>query len=246
MKVTFIPVDSEVFGRSVLSIDDFSPFEDFAPFEAAYLERHAPWYVVCKVPLERVADVHALERNGFELVECQIRSTVGLGIPRDTSRFPYEFRLVSREEDLEAVLEIAGTTFRHDRFSVDPRCPHGLSGERYRRYVRRSFAAEDEAVYRLCDPRTNATLAFKTHRNLGRGEALLLLGGVHTDYVMSGLGVANTFFELEALRAKGFHRATTHISASNLQVFNLEIGRLGFRVVATFAVLRKTYGAPVG
>jgi hypothetical protein len=39
----------------------------------------------------------------------------------------------------------------------------------------------------------------------------------------------------------GVRRGTTHISAANYPIFNLEIGRLGFRVVRTFAVLRKLY-----
>jgi hypothetical protein len=43
------------------------------------------------------------------------------------------------------------------------------------------------------------------------------------------------------MRRDGFRRAATHISAINYPVFNLEIGSLGFRVNATFAVLRKVY-----
>ena len=43
------------------------------------------------------------------------------------------------------------------------------------------------------------------------------------------------------MRADGIRRAVTHISAVNYPIFNLEIGGLGFRVAAAFAVLRKVY-----
>jgi hypothetical protein len=139
------------------------------------------------------------------------------------------------------VLEIAATTFEHDRFSIDPLVGRDLSGERYRRYVQRSFSAPDEAVYRLRDPAAGNTVAFKTHRYLPGGEVTLLLGGVHPRCKGLGLGVINDLCELNELHAKGFKRGTTRISAANYPVFNVEIGKLGFRVRTTYAVLRKVY-----
>jgi hypothetical protein len=239
--VTAVPVDSEVLRGNVLAIEEFDPAEDFARFEDAYIAAHRPVYVSCKVPLERIAEVHCLERHGFSLIECQIRSRINLKASPSMPAHPYNFSRVTTEEDLAAVLAIAGTTFESDRFSVDPLIPRHASGERYRRYVERSYAAPDEAVYRLYDPAGGATVAFKTHRYLPDGEVLLLLGGVHVDYRRLGLGVINTCAELAELRRLGRTGGLTHISAANYQVFNLEVARLGFRVVTTFAVMRKIY-----
>ena len=139
------------------------------------------------------------------------------------------------------MLEIAGTTFVEDRFSSDPLVGKPGSGERFRRYVLKSFRAEDEAVYRLLDPSNGRALAFNTHRYLSDDEVLFLLGGVHADLKAVGLGAANDYFLFNELMSKGVRRGTTHISAANIPVFNLEIGRLGFRVTAVYAILRKVY-----
>ena len=243
MKATLIPVDSAVLGGNVLSIDDFSALEDFAAFERAYQDLHNPVYVTVKVPLERLAEVHALETQGFRLIECQIRSRIDLTHAYDIQGYPYRFAQVVTQEELEGVLDIAQSTFEHDRFSMDPLLGRALSGQRYARYVWRSFQQPDEAVYRLFDPKGGRTVAFKTHRLLAGGEALLLLGGVHPDFRRLGLGVVNDYAELNRLRDLGVRRAYTHISAGNYPVFNMEIGNLGFRVLTTFAVLRKAYSA---
>lgn len=241
MRVALIPVDSAVMGGAVLSIEEFSPDEDFAAFEARYVAEHRPVYAAAKIPLERVADAHVLERHGFELIECQIRSKIDLRRGYETSSYPYRFQEVRTREHLADVLAIGTTTFKHDRFSVDPKIPKGVSGERYRRYIEESFEADDQAVYRLFDPENDRTVAFKTHRYLPNGDVTLLLGGVHSDLQHLGLGVINTYCELNELRRKGRRTGYTQISAANYHVFNVEIGRLGFRVVTTFATMRKVY-----
>lgn len=241
MKAERLEIDSRVFGGAVLAIRDFSPDAGFAAFERAYIAEYAPLYVSCKIPMEQLASIHVLENAGFNLIECQIRSTVKFRKPYIVSEFPYSFTKVTRLEDLAAVLDIAGATFAHDRISLDPGLPPGISGARYREYVLNSFRSAQEAVYRLVDRQTEQTVAFKTHRYVGPEEVLLLLGGVHPDFKNVGLGPVNEFFEFNELIRLGIRRGTTHISAGNYPVFNLEIGKLGFRVAGTFAVLRKLY-----
>lgn len=241
MRVERIEIDSRLCGYNVLAIHDFVPASDFPVFERAYVEEHAPGYVSCKAPLEDLAAVHTLEQAGFNLIECQIRSAIKLRDTFDVSRFPYDFMQVTREEDLNEVLEIAGVTFVHDRFSVDAAIAPGISGNRYREYVQNSFRSPREAVYRLVDRATRQTVAFKTHRIVNSSEVLFLLGGVHPEFKSLGLGVISEYCEFNELIRKGIRRGVTHISASNYPIFNLEIGHLGFRVVATFAVMRKVY-----
>ncbi len=241
MNVTLVPIDSEVLGGNVLAIEGFSAAENFQTFEGRYVDTYHPVYVSCKVPIEQIADVHALERDGFNLIECQIRAAFEIKTPLEPPAYQYAFERVETEEALLPVLDVAGRTFTRDRFSMDPRIDRRVSGERYRRYVRRSFEAPNEAVFRLYDAASGETVAFKTHRYLGNGEVLLLLGGVDPKFKKLGLGVVNTYYEFNELRRLGFSRGTTHISAANYDVFNVEIGRLGFRIVATYAVMRKIY-----
>jgi hypothetical protein len=243
VKVERIGIDSRVLGRSVLAVHEFDASADFASFERRYIAEYDPVYVSVKIPLERIAEVHDLESAGFHLVECQIRSRVKLRKLHDVSAFPYDFERVTREVDLGEVLDIAGTTFVHDRFRVDGSIDPGAPGARYREYVRQSFLSPDEAVYRLVDRSTGHTVAFKTHRYVSETEVLFLLGGVHPDYKNLGLGLINEYFEFNELIGKGIRHGVTHISAANYPVFNLEIGNLGFRVLTTFAVLRKIYSS---
>lgn len=242
MRAELIEIDSQVSGRPVLAIHDFDPQADFAEFERRYIAEHAPGYVSAKVPLEAVHSIHVLEDAGFRLVECQIRSSIKLRKPYDTALFPYTFEQVTREEDLKEVLEIAGATFLHDRFSTDVSMAPGSSGKRYQAYVIKSFRSPEEAVYRLIERASGRTVAFKTHRYVSASEVLFFLGGVHPDLKTAGLGLINEYFEFNELIRKGIKRGVTHISASNYPIFNLEISQLGFRVIATFAVLRKVYG----
>ncbi|MDD5309575.1 MAG: hypothetical protein PHU25_19835 [Deltaproteobacteria bacterium] len=242
MEIEHLEIDSTAFGGNVLAIHGFSANDDLASAERSYVDKYRPMYVSCKVPIDALAEIAALEQHGFNFVECQLRSTIRLANRHDTSKFPYVFERVTTEDALADVLKIAGATFVDDRFCKDPRIGKPASSERYRRYVEKSFKTGDEAVYRLCDPQTKRTLAFKTHRYVGDDEVLFLLGGVHPGYKTVGLGVVNEYFEFNELYDKGIRKGTTHISAANYPVFNLEIGRLGFRVVAAFAVMRKMYG----
>src|ERR1035437_10867360 len=117
MKIERIAIYAQVSGRNVLAFHAVAPAADFAGFEHGYLPAYDLVYVSAKVPLERISDVHALESAGFQLAECQIRSMVKLRKPYDVSAYPYDFEQVLREEDLDAVLDIAETTFV-DRKSV--------------------------------------------------------------------------------------------------------------------------------
>lgn len=243
MNVERIEADSRVFGRNVLAIVDFDPAADFAVFERGYVDEFYPAYVSSKVPLERVSDIHALERSGFNFIECQIRAAIKLRKPYDVSKFQYDFEQVTHEEDLQHVLQIAGSTFVHDRLKVDQAVASEISGARYGEYVRKSFHSPDEAVYCLREHASGRVVAFKTHRYVSSTEVLFLLGGVHPELKNAGLGLISEYFEFNTLIGKGIQRGITHISASNYPIFNLEIGRVGFRVLGTFAVMRKVYPA---
>ena len=234
-------IDSKAYGHPVLAISDFDPALDFDAFEQAYLAQHPSAYVACKVPMEELAAIHKLEAAGFRLVECQIRSELSIRKPHPVEAFPYDFVRVETEQDLEPVLAIAARTFVHDRFGIDPLVPAGVSGQRYRDYVSKSFHAADEAVYHLIDRQTGRTVAFKTHRYLSATEALLLLGGVDPECKGVGLGAINSYFEYNEFHRLGIKKVTTHVSASNYPILVLEISKLGYRVTQAFAVLRKIY-----
>lgn len=242
MKAELIPVDTAVFGRPVLAIQGFDASLDFASFEAGYRAQYDPAYVYLKLPLADLPKIHAAETAGFRMVECQLRASVKLKPFYETAQYPYTFERVTTPEALAPVLAIAGETFTHDRISTDPRIPPGLSGRRYQAYVRQSFESPDERVYRLVDRATGEAVAFKTHRLMSATEVVFLLGGVLPEYKGAGVGLINEYLEFQTLASQGIRKGVTHVSAANHPVVNLELAGLGFRVVETFAVLRRMYG----
>jgi len=241
MHLEKLEIDSSIFGRSVLTIYDFSEQLDFDQFEQDYILQYDPVYVSCKIPIENISEVHALENHGFHFVEFQIKSTIKIKGNYPTAGFPYIFERIDTEEKLEPVLDIAKSTFEYDRFTIDPLLGKEISGERYKQYVLKSFQSADERVYRLYNPSGNETLAIKTHKYLGGNEVLFLLGGVHPKYKNTGIGALNGYYELNELYKNGIKRGYTHISGGNYPVFNIEFGKIGFKIIAAFVVMRKIY-----
>ena len=242
MQITKHEIDSQVLGRAVLELS--GPYDaEFERVERDYVQAHHPRYVVYKAPIEEVATIQRLEAQGFRFVETQLRLTFRLRREFDTGPVPYVFERVTTEDALREVLEIAAHTFTDDRFLVDPELTGAeqISSARYQAYVRQSFARPDERVYRLVNPATAKTIAFKTHRIVAPDEALMLLGGVHTDYKTAGLAPINAYHEFNELRRNGVKRFTTHVSARNYGVMNLEIAGFQYRIKQTFIVLRKLY-----
>jgi hypothetical protein len=246
MEVTKNVIDSDIIGCPVLEISGFDGSCDLAALEAEYVQRDNPLYVICKLPVEQIADIHHLEDCGFRFVEFQMRLRGALRKTYDTSGYNYSFLPVTGSEDLQAVLELASTIFEHDRVSRDPffRQWEGrsISGERYRRYVQKSFEAVDECVYKLVDNSTGEIVGFSTHRILTPNSALLLMGGVQNDARNLGVGAINDYFALNELKRKGLKWFHTHVSGSNYPIINLEVRGIGFRVVQSSVVMRKVYG----
>lgn len=242
MQITKHEIDSRVLGRTILELT--GPYDDgLASLEQDYVRTEQPLYVVYKAPIEDVASIQHLEDHGFRFVETQLRLTFRLRKPFDTGKAGYVFERVTTEDQLRDVLAIAGNTFTDDRFLVDPklRDAAAISGKRYVAYVTQSFERADERVYRLVNPTSGQTIAFKTHRIVSPDEALMLLGGVHTDYKSAGVAPINAYHEFNELIRNGVKRFTTHVSARNYGVMNLEIGGFQYRIKQTFVVLRKIY-----
>lgn len=241
MKVELIPVDSDVWGRNVLSLSDISERDDIRRSEQLYVAEYQPVYVSVRLPLDSLCIIAKLEEHGFSFVECQIRLVAQFKSDFDITRFTFLYEKVETLQKLDDVISIARSAITHDRFSVDKQVPRGFSGRRYEAYVRQSYLRTDEEVWRLYDPKRDQTVGFRTHRRTSDTEALLLLGGIHPDHVGTGAGVISSYYCFNQMRKDGVKRAITHISVLNKPIFDLEVSRLGFRYQAAFAVLRKVY-----
>lgn len=239
MRVEVEEIDSSVLGGNVLTIKDFDSSEDFASFERDYLKAYSPRYVACKAHAPDLTCIHRLESFGFRYVEFQL-SLTGRVKGYDLTQFPYRFEEVTSPSELADVLQIASSTFVHDRYCVDPSLGSTFSADRYRRYVEKSFRVDGEFVHRLSLP-SGEVVAFVTHRELDNNEAILLLGGVKNEYKALGLGLLNDQYVISELHRKGFRRFSGNFSGINYPIMNMEIRGLGLRIVSTWVVMRKLY-----
>lgn len=243
MNVTVNTIDSAAMGKNVLALRDVWVDQDFPAFEASYVREHSPYYVLASLRVEDLSEIHYLEQNGFHFVETKLQLTAHLTRSKPVGPFEnsYEFGPVTTPEELEQVVEIAQSAFKDERMRVDPAVDSELAAKRYEAYVRRSFAQDDEGLFRLKSKKTGEVVAFKSHKYLGDDQVLLLLGGVHPRFENQGVGPINGYFEFNALKARGIRRLTTHVSARNAAIMNMEIGALGFKVAQAFVLLRKLY-----
>jgi hypothetical protein len=236
-------IESLVLGRAVLEIRGFQTGDDFPKEEKWFRQEHDPLYAVCKVPVEDLGTIHQLEDNGFRFIETQLKLSLKMK-SYDASKYPYSYVPVERG-DLETVLGIAATIFSDDRFSVDPflkeRFAGKAAGERYRRYVMKSFEAPEECVYKMVNDATKEIVGFGTHRHTTQDEAVIFIGGIVSSYQRAGLGPISDYLAINNLRREGVKKAYTHVSARNYAIMNLEIAGLGFKVVDSHVVLRKVY-----
>ncbi len=130
----------------------------------------------------------------------------------------------------------------NDRFSADPALPAGAGGSRYRRFVEKSIERDDEFALKLHNPSSGEIVGFHTYAHSGGKDARFFIAGVKAEYKMLGLGTVLNYFALNEMYDRGIRKITTHQSASNFAILNLEIGFFDFRIVRGFAVLRKLYG----
>lgn len=236
-------IESLVLGRAVLEIRAFQAGDDFPGEEQRFRQEHDPLYVICRVPVEDLGAIHQLEDNGFRFIETQLKLQLKMK-SYDASKYPYSY-LPVEPEDLETVLHIAETIFTDDRFSVDPfikeRFAGKAAGQRYRRYVMKSFEASDECVYKMVNDTTKEIVGFGTHRHATKDEVVIFIGGIVSNYQKAGLGPISDFIAINSLRREGVKKAHTFVSARNYAIMNLEIAGLGFKVIDSHVVLRKVY-----
>jgi hypothetical protein len=242
MRVVQNIIDSTVFGKTFLEIVEFTDLKNFKSFEQNYLHEFNPFYVSIKLPIENLNLIQELENHGFNFIEVQIREKLKIRKTFDhIPLFPYVLERVNDESDLAAVLAIAENTFRHDRYYVDPLLPKTFSGERYKYLVKKSFANNDESLYKFVNSQSGEILGFKTHKIISQNEALMYLGGIKEEYKRSPIPVISGYLELNHLFKQGINIITTHISGGNYGVLNLELKEFGYKVVQNFIILRKIY-----
>jgi len=224
------PWDSAIFGAPVLQISrilvrDKDAAQDMLAFEADR-DRLRVALVSCRMSCDQMRESILLEQRGFRFIEMLYQPVLAdlHAVPRQV-----ETGLVVEkacQAQLPILEGIAGQAFRNERFHVDPLLDPALGDQRYRSWVRNSFAHASQRLWAIRD--TERIVAFFVTEMLGEGTCYWHLNAVARECQGQGYGKRVWQLMIEHARKQGASRIRTSIVARNYRVLNL-YARLGFR-----------------
>jgi ribosomal protein S18 acetylase RimI-like enzyme len=196
--------------------------------------------LTAKVYARDTATTHALERNGFLLMDTLLVFLF------DSNRTPLDKVIapasvdglstrLATSEDMAELLPIAEKTFAHHfgRYHADPRIPPGTATEVYREWVRSSFRGwADSIVVAEVDGKIAGFAIWKNPSDLEVKHALdiahVSIAGVHSDFFGRGIFTSLAYEGMRMLQGVASHiEGATHIN--NYPVHRAWL-KLGWRI----------------
>jgi ribosomal protein S18 acetylase RimI-like enzyme len=199
-------------------------------------------FLLCKTTPADTAIIHALESNGFFLMDTLLNFIFDFRAgsqKQDASHAPEGFVLrLATSSDIEALVETARASFAEHfgRFHADPRIGRGAATRIYEEWIRSCANGwADWIVVAMRSDRIAGYSAWKKPAALDQRHGIRLghfsIGAVHPDFFGRGLFTALTREGMEQLRSStDWIEAPTHIDNHAVQRGFL---RLGWRIVGT-------------
>lgn len=184
----------QIMGCSAFRVDVVEGGNAQAVADHAREQKNAFYF--SKVPTERIADVKALTRVGFDVVDVNV--TFEMAPPTDTRRLRVDVGECTPAA-VDAVLDIAGSCFRYSRFHLDPRVEKKIADDIKREWVR-NYALKkrgDHLFVAHVDGKPAGFLAAIVVDAHGKKQAVIDLVGVGTEFQKRGVGesLVNAFAE---------------------------------------------------
>lgn len=213
---------------------------DIQVFEIAR-ERTAAGLVSCRLPHERLPESMLLEDHGFRFVEMLYQPELDLETAKVVANVMPLKVSRAQDEDLPALLDIAGHAFQNERFKMDHRLDPELSKLRYCNWIKSSLHHANQQVHVIRDGRR--LVAFFVIELLDDGVCYWHLNAVTPDAQGQGYGRRAWLTMLEQAINAGAKRVRTCIVARNYRVLNL-YARLGFRFPPPLMTFHWVRGRP--
>lgn len=240
MRYFAVPWDSETFGFGVAQIDSIElgtgdPASDFLEFEQ-WCRAQCMGLVSCRLAHDKLRESAWLESRGFRFIEMVYRPRLDR-LPSASS--PDSGLLITQAQarDLPALEEIAGQAFTTGRFHLDPFLERGLSGKRYRSWVRTSLANPEHQVLKAT--LDGALVGFFVVEEAD-AAAYWHLTAMAPAFQGRGLGESLWRAMVARHRETGIRVVETSISAHNVAVINL-YAKLGFRFGEAQMTFHRTF-----
>jgi ribosomal protein S18 acetylase RimI-like enzyme len=181
--------------------------------------------VSCRLPHDRIVESMLLEECGFRFIEMvyapefELASLAADDEPDTLTVTP------AVEADLPELLAIAGASFRHERFRIDPRLDPAISDRRYQNWVATTPAHPTQQLFVIAEGAR--TIAFFITESLPDGTCYWHLNAIAPDAQGQGYGRRVWARMVRQAKRGGAARVRTSVVARNNRVLNL-YGRLGF------------------
>ena len=178
-RVVSDPWLSEILGRPAFSVTGSG---ELAPLES-------PGFYFAKVATDNVADVATLTRSGFVVVDTNVTFELRDLATHDIGE-PDIVVGELRDNEVDAVLDIAGSAFRYSRFHLDPQIPDEVAHRIKREWIR-NYVLKKRGDVLLVARAGNRPVGFVAAL-VAHGTAVIDLIAVATDAAGKGAGSALT------------------------------------------------------
>jgi ribosomal protein S18 acetylase RimI-like enzyme len=227
---------TEVMARPVFRVDGTGATDELA----AHVSRQERGFYFVKVATDRIGDVHALARCGFDVIDTAVTfELTGDGHGGAEARRGGAGIEVGecREVDAEAVLAIAGSAFRYSRFHLDPTIGVELANHVKREWIAnyvKKLRGDALLVARHAGKPAGFLAALVSH-----GTAAIDLVAVATDAHGNGIGTALCAAFAQRYAGKPRVVGTQVVNVPSIRMYT----KLGYELARSQYVLHRHVGA---
>lgn len=242
MELHELPWESGLFGkpafRLALSGSDLTAGHAFPTWQALHegiSER--PGFVSCRIPANRADQASSLENAGFHLVECYLelnRKNLPANIEERVSLLNRDnVRDCDPTKDVNAILQIAETGFKHSRFHADPFIPKSIAHQSRKEWVLNGINGRADKVFVVHHEKEVAGFLLAKLQKGANPSAVLDLMAISEHQRGKGLGKALVLAFNAWAANTGVDSCSVGTQATNTEALNLYLS-CGFRLHSAF------------
>jgi RimJ/RimL family protein N-acetyltransferase len=224
-KIAAVPWDTETFGFGVSVL---SPFYDevftdkFTSLEnalEAYSKSKQVRMITASIPAMQVEMSLLLQKAGFHLIDTALSVCYdNLHNFSENSSQRLSLAPVTSAE-MSLLVDMAGVSFRHGRYHMDPRLPNTLADQRYKDWLDRCHKPDNPQ--QILTARFDGTICGFSVVEHKAAEGYLHLHTIDSKWRGKKLGQGMIIQSLRYLHNLGANCIDTKISASNLRALNM-------------------------
>ncbi|MDH4203069.1 MAG: hypothetical protein OEV87_09250 [Phycisphaerae bacterium] len=235
-EIAVVPWDTETFGFGVSVLNpmyDKDSIGNPVPLKNAlevYSESKRVDMITASIPAMQMKISFLLQTAGFRLIDTALSVRYeNLHAYSDKDSTELSLTPVVPSE-MEFLVDMAGTSFHHGRYHMDPRLPNALADRRYKDWISRSFDSRNPQ--QVLTAKVDGAICGFSVVECGDSRGYLHLHAIGSIWQGKKLGHEMISQSLRYLYTLGAKSVGTKISASNLRAINMHARLNGHFVAA--------------